>query len=50
MIIWRYGIMGEGIDWTNLDQWIGERTMKAEMPDAPAALRKALEDFIAKLV
>ena len=46
MFIWRYGILSEKSDLTELDQWISESTIKEEMPDAPAALREALETFI----
>jgi len=46
MIIWRYGKMSETTDWTELDQWIGKENMKRDVPDAPAALREALEKFV----
>lgn len=47
MIIWRYGILNERCDLTDLDQWISDRWLKKDAPQAPAALREALEKFIA---
>lgn len=47
--VWRYGIMPNGADFTDLDQWISERYLKQDAPQARPALRIALENFIASL-
>lgn len=50
MIIWRYGKMSVNCDLTELDQWIGTRTMeKKELRQAPKALKEAIETFLNKL-
>jgi hypothetical protein len=43
--VWRYGIMENGYDLTEMDQWISKRYLPK---DAPAALEEALERFIRK--
>jgi hypothetical protein len=49
MFVWRYGIMKNGSDFTNLDQWISERWLLHDAPYAPLALEKSLEKFIAEM-
>lgn len=44
--VWRYGIMPWGADFTDLDQWISARYLKEDAPEAPIALREALEQDI----
>ena len=45
MIIWRYGKWGSS-DFTEFDQWIGDCWLKNDAPEAPAALREAIERFL----
>lgn len=45
--VWRYGKTAWGADYTELDQWISERYMKQDAPEAPQAFQEALEAFIA---
>jgi hypothetical protein len=47
MFIWRYGVVSDKCDLTDLDQWISPRMLKEDAPKAPAALREALEKFVA---
>ena len=46
--VWRYGSLLGTSDLSDLDQWIGKRTMGKEMPDAPAALKEAIENFLTR--
>jgi hypothetical protein len=43
MVIWRYGIMKNGSDLTDLDQWMSWRNVPT---NAPAALFEAITRFI----
>lgn len=45
-IIWRYGKMPNGSDFTELDQWISDKYLKQDAPGAPAALTEAIENWL----
>lgn len=45
-IVWRYGKMKNGSDFTDLDQWISDRWLEVDAPEAPAALKEAIEGWL----